>query len=385
MVPATPTQNALEIERVLVQGDIGKMPPEMRLEYYRTTCESLGLNPLTKPFEYLTLQGKTILYAKKDATDQLRKIHGVSINIVSREVLEGVYIVTARGTDKHGRQDESIGALPLPASPVERANAIMKCETKAKRRVTLSICGLGMLDETELETIGSKEAQQEYLRSKGIHPKDAGMQPSAHTQDVRTASEQHKALIVETAKMLDEPPQTNLGIDAAHLPARTERATPVKSPITSIEMRHTATVAEADAQLKEVAKPKRKRGQVSFDVLKHFGIMKQELRDATGYDSRYYMMLREAGYEHADEIKDNDQAREIYRKMGEARKQASQEKDLLELLGHSSEVMGSREFAQFLGMYGAETIPDVLALSGDALAALLKALKIEVDERNTKS
>ena len=29
----------------------------------------------------------------------------------------------------------------------------MKCETKAKRRVTLSICGLGMLNETEVETI----------------------------------------------------------------------------------------------------------------------------------------------------------------------------------------------------------------------------------------
>ena len=33
------------------------------------------------------------------------------------------------------------------------ANAYMKAETKAKRRVTLSICGLGMLDETEVETI----------------------------------------------------------------------------------------------------------------------------------------------------------------------------------------------------------------------------------------
>jgi hypothetical protein len=29
----------------------------------------------------------------------------------------------------------------------------MKAETKAKRRVTLSICGLGLLDETEIETI----------------------------------------------------------------------------------------------------------------------------------------------------------------------------------------------------------------------------------------
>jgi hypothetical protein len=33
------------------------------------------------------------------------------------------------------------------------ANALMKAETKAKRRVTLSIAGLGWLDETELETI----------------------------------------------------------------------------------------------------------------------------------------------------------------------------------------------------------------------------------------
>ena len=31
----------------------------------------------------------------------------------------------------------------------------MKSETKAKRRVTLSLCGLGMLDETEIETIPS--------------------------------------------------------------------------------------------------------------------------------------------------------------------------------------------------------------------------------------
>src|SRR5678815_2960423 len=165
-----PQPLAEEIERVLVQGDIGKLTPDQRMDYYRNMCASLGLNPMTRPFEYLTLQGKTLLYAKKDATDQLRKIHGVSINIVSRETIDGVYVVTARATDAKGRQDESLGALPLPGSPVERANAIMKCETKAKRRVTLSICGLGMLDETELETIGSKEAQAAYLASKNLEP-----------------------------------------------------------------------------------------------------------------------------------------------------------------------------------------------------------------------
>lgn len=32
-------------------------------------------------------------------------------------------------------------------------NVIMKSVTKSKRRVTLSLCGLGMLDETDVETI----------------------------------------------------------------------------------------------------------------------------------------------------------------------------------------------------------------------------------------
>jgi hypothetical protein len=46
-----------------------------------------------------------------------------------------------------------------------RANTIMKAVTKAKRRVTLSISGLGFLDETEVETIpGAKKAEPVALR-----------------------------------------------------------------------------------------------------------------------------------------------------------------------------------------------------------------------------
>ena len=57
----------------------------------------------------------------------------------------------------------------------------MKCETKAKRRVTLSICGLGMLDETEVETStgvlvsGESEPQQiEPPRRKSDSPAPDG-------------------------------------------------------------------------------------------------------------------------------------------------------------------------------------------------------------------
>lgn len=173
----TAQDNAAIMESVLLAGDLSKLTPEQRGNYYMKTCESIGLNPLTKPFEYITLNDKLTLYARRDCTDQLRQIHGVSIEITDRQKLEGVYIVTAKATDKMGRVDESTGAVPIekengewkksangksylakdgtttPLKGDELANAMMKAETKAKRRATLSLCGLGLLDETEVETI----------------------------------------------------------------------------------------------------------------------------------------------------------------------------------------------------------------------------------------
>jgi len=154
-------------EKVLLGGDLSQLTPTERLTYYNAVCNSLNLNPLTRPFEYLALNGKLTLYARKDCTDQLRREHGVSVEISSREVVDGVFVVTAQAKDMTERVDESIGAVPLPTSPLDKANAMMKAETKAKRRVTLSICGLGMLDETEIETIH------------GAHP----IQPKLEAQD----------------------------------------------------------------------------------------------------------------------------------------------------------------------------------------------------------
>ena len=142
------------VEKVVVGGDLSVLNPQERLAYYKQVCESVGLNPLTRPFEYIRLNNKLTLYAKRDATDQLRSIKGISIKIAAREKVEDLYIVTAQASDKSGRTDESVGAVNLSGLKGEyAANAIMKAETKAKRRVTLSIAGLGFLDETEVQSI----------------------------------------------------------------------------------------------------------------------------------------------------------------------------------------------------------------------------------------
>ena len=160
-------QNFAKIEQVLIGGDLARLTEGERLQYYKAVCESVGLNPLTKPFDYITLNGKLTLYARKDATDQLRNIHKVSISIPSREQIGDVYVVTAQAKNADGREDSSTGAVFIGGLRGDAlANAIMKAETKAKRRVTLSICGLGLLDETELEII-PPEANS---TNGGIHP-----------------------------------------------------------------------------------------------------------------------------------------------------------------------------------------------------------------------
>jgi hypothetical protein len=142
------------VARVLLHGDLKNLTASQKVSYYRAVCESVGLNPLTQPFQYLVLNGKEILYARREATEQLRHLHAVSITIVGRELLDGIYVVTAHATLPDGRTDENIGAVSLEGLKGEaRANGMMKAETKAKRRVTLAICGLGMLDETEVADI----------------------------------------------------------------------------------------------------------------------------------------------------------------------------------------------------------------------------------------
>lgn len=154
VAPTAPEPDHNVMERVLIGGDLSKLNEADRIFYYTKVCESVGLNPLTKPFEYIELNRKLVLYARREATDQLRAIHGVSVTELIESEREGVFVVTAKVQNRDGRTDAAKGAINIKGLTGEPlANALMKAETKAKRRATLSICGLGLLDETELDSI----------------------------------------------------------------------------------------------------------------------------------------------------------------------------------------------------------------------------------------
>jgi hypothetical protein len=141
-------------ESFILRGDISGLSPKERALMYVRLCERLGLSADTQPFAALKLNGKEILYPTRGATDQLAAIHRLN-----RDIIDGPRVVDYGGvkllyckalvTHPNGRTETAIATLPGRVDE----NSLMKCETKAKRRATLSILGLGMLDETEVEAI----------------------------------------------------------------------------------------------------------------------------------------------------------------------------------------------------------------------------------------
>jgi len=159
------------IDAMVVHGDWAKLTPVQRAGVYNQLCESVGLNPLTRPLDFLVLNGRLTLYANKNCGEQLRRVHRVSVTILCRETKDDIHTVHVRATDGFNRQDESIGSVYLKdrngkdLKGEDLANAFMKCETKAKRRVSLSLCGLGMLDETEVEDIRDRGRRVQVFKA----------------------------------------------------------------------------------------------------------------------------------------------------------------------------------------------------------------------------
>ena len=149
------------INSIVLKGDLSGLKENQLTQYYAYRCKQVGLDPSAKPFDLLVLSGKKVLYANAGATQQLCNLHGLSTQITNRERVEDVYLVSVRCTGKDGRASENQGAVDIKGLSGERlANALMKATTKAIRRTVLAHVGLGMLDETELDTIPTNQYQK---------------------------------------------------------------------------------------------------------------------------------------------------------------------------------------------------------------------------------
>ena len=187
------------IEKAVMYADFSDLSTEQRLYYMKSLCSDLGLDIRRSPFQWIVLNGKTVAYAKKACTDQLRDIHKISIQITEQKIVNGVYIVQVRASNMEGRSDEDIGASPAEGMVGDAlGNSMKRAVTQAKRRVTLSICGLGMLDESEVAQIpGAKQPTQEGPKRITPPPIRATLPTPPQQEPLSEAREQAVADIVE--------------------------------------------------------------------------------------------------------------------------------------------------------------------------------------------
>lgn len=160
------------IEHAIIAGDFSNLSEEQKTEHYHAVCKATGIPFEIRPFGYFQNEGKTQLMALKAGTDYARKMHCISVTKLTREVVDELVIVTVEGSTKDGRTDSAIGAIALPSSPKERADAIMSAETKAKKRLTISLAALGMLDESETEGLRARAAAALSAQSSTLVPEE---------------------------------------------------------------------------------------------------------------------------------------------------------------------------------------------------------------------
>lgn len=148
-LPSTkPRDAAIAMDAVLGHGDLSMLTAEERAFHYVAVCESIGLNPKTQPFEYVSFQGRLVLYPRKNATDQLSAMHGITFSEPIQEVKKlgnaEMLVTKMQGWMPDGRSTWDMSTIFLGGMQgQELANQFMKGVTKARRRVTLALVGLG--------------------------------------------------------------------------------------------------------------------------------------------------------------------------------------------------------------------------------------------------
>lgn len=250
------------IESALMENNLKRLDSHQRLMYMQKICEDNGLNPLTQPFQYIVLNGKLTLYATKGCADQLRAVKGVSIEILQNEIQEEHVFVHVKASMPDERQpsgvrtDEDIG-VTFVGTGMDAINNRMKAVTKAKRRLTLSICGLGFTDESELESIPSSAVRQ-FVPPAEEKPVKAIPQTAAFKQQRDTFPPKPKTFAEEEFKQ--EPIEETLKVHKEHsvwTPKELEQIEKGENPSSNVP-----PGAGAESMMIQLDKPKSKPAAV---------------------------------------------------------------------------------------------------------------------------
>jgi hypothetical protein len=211
------------LEHVLGTGDLAQLSNTERVGHYLRLCRSLGLNPLSRPFDWIEFDGKLTLYPNQSCAAQLRRQHQIRVEVTRREPVGEMFCVEVKGTTPDGREDFASKYVPLTnkfgrLTGQNYANALMKAETGAKRRVTFSMVGLAVPPDPDEAASGWRPVVVDGTGMVVRHP---------------TPEQQYLAATPAAARAIGEPVFEDSGIAEDDLPSQAARPEELERPRSS--------------------------------------------------------------------------------------------------------------------------------------------------------
>ncbi len=148
------------MKSVITKGDLSSLTPEQLFNHYRSICDSLKLNWLTKPFDLIettdkeTQKKKLSLYPNANCAAQLAAEKEISIVRIEEEMMGDYLRIRLYGQDSKGRTGINVSAMfTKNKSGKDWENAYKKAYTQAQRRLWLSMAGLGITESSDVEEL----------------------------------------------------------------------------------------------------------------------------------------------------------------------------------------------------------------------------------------
>ena len=146
--------------KLVIQHDLSKLSPEQVTQYLRDVSEFIGLDPDLNGLDTIWMEnengpGKSLaVYARRGTAEILRSINNIEVSSLTSQITSESAIFTAVGRNGQARQEIAIGSKSLRGlSGKAYDNAVMTASTRALRRLTMQFTKLGILDESEIESI----------------------------------------------------------------------------------------------------------------------------------------------------------------------------------------------------------------------------------------
>jgi hypothetical protein len=165
------------ISLICVGGDLTHLDGPSKRALLAKLTNYLHLNPYSHNFFiFKDSNGRHRIYATKECCSQLR--HNMGINTWLSDPIYGpnntapVFVtVKANGTNRFGRSADEIGSVTLIGFDKSHwSDRIMFATTKAKRRLTLDLSGLGVLSDVEVDDIFHEKTKISNLESSDYTP-----------------------------------------------------------------------------------------------------------------------------------------------------------------------------------------------------------------------